>query len=61
MNKKNNKSKHLKVHKCRYENLSIPSSSCKNNMPKVSHDKTLYFLRYTQPRYIKCLFTNIQT
>ena len=30
----------------------------KNNMPKVSHYKTLYFLRYTHPRYMKDLFTN---
>ena len=29
-------------------------------MPKVSHYKTIYFLRYTHPRYIKCCFTNIQ-
>ena len=29
-------------------------------MPKVSHHDTVYFLRYTQPRYMKCLITNIQ-
>ena len=26
-------------------------------MPKVSHSNNVYFLRYTHPRYIKCLFT----
>ena len=29
-------------------------------MPKVSHYKTLYFLRYTHPRYMKCLLRNMQ-
>ena len=29
-------------------------------MPKILHYNTVYFLRYTQPRYMKCLFTNIQ-
>ena len=29
-------------------------------MPKVSHYNAVYFLRYTHPRYMKCLFTNIQ-
>ena len=50
----------LKVHQCRYENLPISSSSHENNMPKVSHYNTVNFLRYTHPRYMKCLFTNIQ-
>ena len=38
----------------------MSSSSHKNNMPKVSHYSTLYFLRYTNPIYMKYLFTNIQ-
>ena len=29
-------------------------------MPKVSHYKTVYFVKYTHPTYMKCLFTNIQ-
>ena len=29
-------------------------------MPKVLHYNTVYFLRYTLPRYMKSLFTNIQ-
>ena len=29
-------------------------------MPKVLHCNTVYILRYTHPRYMKCLFTNIQ-
>ena len=40
----------LKVHWCRYENLLISSSSHKNNMPKISHCNTVYFLRYIHPR-----------
>ena len=50
----------LKVNQCRYENLLISLSSYENNMPKVSHCNTVYFVRYTHPRYMKCLFTNIQ-
>ena len=37
-----------KVHYCKYENLSFSSSSRKNNVWKVSHYDTVYFLRYTQ-------------
>ena len=29
-------------------------------MSKVLDYNTVYFLRYTQPKYMKCLFTNIQ-
>ena len=29
-------------------------------MPKISNYNTVYFLRYTHPRYMKCLFKNIQ-
>ena len=29
-------------------------------MPKVLHYKTVDFLRYTHPKYMKCLFTNIE-
>ena len=29
-------------------------------MPKVPYYMTIYFLRYTQPRYMKYLFKNIQ-
>ena len=42
------------------ENLPTFSFSHKNTIPKVSHYDTLYFLKYTHPRHMKCLFTNIQ-
>ena len=29
-------------------------------MPKVLHYNIIYFLRYPPPRYMQCLFTNIQ-
>ena len=29
-------------------------------MPKVSHYNAVSFLRSTHPRYLKCLFTNMQ-
>ena len=29
-------------------------------MPKVSHYNNVHFLKYKHPRYMKCLFTNIQ-
>ena len=35
-------------------------SSHKNIMLNVSHYNKVYFLRYTRPRYMKSLFTNIQ-
>ena len=38
---------------CQYLRLYI-----KSKMPKVSHYNTLYFLRYVQPRWVKCLFAN---
>ena len=38
----------LKVHLCRYETLTVSLSSHKNNIPKVSHQNTDYFLRYTK-------------
>ena len=50
----------LKVHQCKYENVSKYSSSDKNNMSKVSHYNTIYFLIYTHPRYMERLFINIQ-
>ena len=50
----------LKLHWCTYKNLPIPSSPHKYNMPKVSHISTFYFLRYTHPRYMSCLFKNIE-
>ena len=40
--------------------LLISSSSHKTNMLKIWHYKTIYFLRYMHPKYMKCLFTNIQ-
>ena len=40
------------MHSCRYDNLTISSSSHKNNILKVSYYDALYFLRYTHPRYI---------
>ena len=35
-------------------------SSHKNNMPQISHYKSIYFLSYAHQRYMKCLFTNMQ-
>ena len=35
---------------CRSENLQVFLSSHKNNMPKVSHYNTIYFLSYAHPR-----------
>ena len=32
----------------------------KNNMPKISHYNSIYFLRSAQVIYVKCLFTNTQ-
>ena len=29
-------------------------------MPKVSHYNNVHFVKYKHPRYMKCLFTNIQ-
>ena len=43
-----------------FPNLAISSSSHKNKMPEFWHYNTVYFLRYTHPRYSKCLFTNRQ-
>ena len=36
------------------------SSTYENNMLKILHQNTFYFLRYTYVRYVKSLFTNIQ-
>ena len=41
-------------------NLQISLSLHKNNVPKVLHRNSIYFLRYTHPRYMKYMFTNIQ-
>ena len=41
-------------------NLLTCSSLHKNNMLKVSHNNTTYFLRCGSPRYVKFLFTNMQ-
>ena len=38
--------------------MSLPSH--KNNMPRVSQYNCIYFLSYAHPRYMKCLFINIQ-
>ena len=45
---------------CRFENLPISSSSDENNMPKMSHYNTFYFLKCGHMRYVKCFFTIIQ-
>ena len=50
----------LKVHYCRFENLLISLPSYENNMPKISHYNTFYFLRCTHMRYVKCFITIIQ-
>ena len=50
----------LKVHKCRFENLPLSSSSQKNNLLKISHQNTFYVLRYRHVRYVKSLITNIK-
>ena len=40
--------------------VRISASWNKNNMPTVSRYNIVYILRYTHPRYMKSLFTNIQ-
>ena len=35
-------------------------SSHKKKMSKVSYYNSIYFLSYVHPRYMKCMFTNIQ-
>ena len=45
---------------CRFENLPISSSSDENNMPRISHYNTFYFLKCGHTRYVKCFFTIIQ-
>ena len=50
----------LKVHQCRYENLTIYSSSYKNSILQISHYNTFSFMKYAHLRYVKFLFTNIQ-
>ena len=39
---------------------AISSSSYENNMLKISHLNTFYFLRYAHVKYVKSLFANIQ-
>ena len=48
----------LKVYLCRSEILPKIFVLQKNNILKVLHNDTFYFLRYEHPRYIKCLFSN---
>ena len=53
---------HLKVHFkciCQFENLPISLPSYEN-MLKISHKKTFYFLRYAHVTYVKGLFRDIQ-
>ena len=50
----------LKLHQCIFENLPISLRSHENNMLKISHENTFYFLTYTVVRYVKSLFKNIQ-
>ena len=52
--------KKLKVHYCRFENLPVSSSLYENNILRISHENTFYFLRNVHGRYVKSLFTNIQ-
>ena len=40
----------LKVHCCRFENLLTSLPSHENNMTKISHYSTFYFLRYAHVR-----------
>ena len=39
--------KDLKVHWCRYENLTKHSSSYENSITKIAHYDTFHFFRYT--------------
>ena len=52
------------IHNLKFTNADIKLYWCLclhiKIMPKVSHYKTVHFLRYTHPRYMKCLFKNIQ-
>ena len=41
-------------------NLPIFLSSYENNMFKILHNNTFYFLRYAHVKYVESLFTNIQ-
>ena len=50
----------LKVHSCRFKNLPIALSSHGNNMWRISHQNSFYFLRYSHVRYSKSLLINIQ-
>ena len=45
----------LQVHfKCIFENLPISLSSFENNILKISHKNTFYFLRYSETiEYVK--------
>ena len=46
----------LKVLQCRFEDLSICSSSHKNNVSKILHYNTFNFLRYAHMSYVNvCL------
>ena len=49
-----------KVNKGQLKVHQQSSSSQENNMLKISHWNTFYFLRYANVRYVKNLFTNIQ-
>ena len=40
--------------------IVISSSTYENNMSKISHKNTFYFLRYAHVTYVENLFTNIQ-
>ena len=42
------------------KNIAISSSSNETDIPKVLHYNTVYFLRYTHSKYMKCFFRNLQ-
>ena len=42
-----------------FGNLPIPSSSYENNMLKIWHQNTFYFLTYAHVEYVKVLSSKI--
>ena len=41
-------------------NIFVSLSLYGNDLLKILHENTFYFLRYAHMRYVKSLFTNIQ-
>ena len=50
----------FKAYRLKYSSQGLFSSSHKNNMLKISHYKTFYFLIYALLQYVKSFFANIK-